>query len=63
MSHEEVVKTSEAQKEDDALQRKKSDDIWASFLSDVGSRPKDRTTASQPSHTQKVNVPKNYILS
>uniref|UniRef100_A0A8C6WE54 Craniofacial development protein 1 n=1 Tax=Neogobius melanostomus TaxID=47308 RepID=A0A8C6WE54_9GOBI len=28
---------------DDAKQKKKSDDLWASFLSDVGSRPKTST--------------------
>uniref|UniRef100_A0A8C9YRC7 Craniofacial development protein 1 n=1 Tax=Sander lucioperca TaxID=283035 RepID=A0A8C9YRC7_SANLU len=30
--------------EDDESQKKKSDDLWASFLSDVGSRPKDPPT-------------------
>ncbi|KAM4572496.1 craniofacial development protein 1 isoform 1-T2 [Odontesthes bonariensis] len=33
--------------EDETSQKKKSDDLWASFLSDVGSRPKDSVPASQ----------------
>lgn len=51
---EEVKKPSEAE---DAVQKKKSDDLWASFLSDVGSRPKDctPTPSSQSSITHKVN--------
>lgn len=49
---EEVKKPSEV---DDAVQKKKSDDLWASFLSDVGSRPKDCTPSSQSSTTHKVN--------
>ncbi|XP_041795421.1 craniofacial development protein 1 [Chelmon rostratus] len=51
-SQEEVEKPSEVE-DDDARQKKKSDDLWASFLSDVGSRPKDFTPASQSSTTQK----------
>lgn len=42
--------------DDDAVQKKKSDDLWASFLSDVGSRPKDCTSASQSSTTHKVST-------
>lgn len=34
------------QKVDDEKQKKKSDDLWASFLSDVGSRPKQSTATS-----------------
>lgn len=44
---EEVGKFTEAHEDDEAKQKKKSDDLWASFLSDVGSRPKDPTPASQ----------------
>ncbi|XP_072242638.1 craniofacial development protein 1 [Leuresthes tenuis] len=33
--------------EDETSRKKKSDDLWASFLSDVGSRPKDSVPASQ----------------
>ncbi|KAK5867960.1 hypothetical protein PBY51_012411 [Eleginops maclovinus] len=33
--------------------KKKSDDLWASFLSDVGSRPKDSEPAAQSSSKQK----------
>ncbi|KAL7401566.1 hypothetical protein ABVT39_001509 [Epinephelus coioides] len=50
---EEVRKFTEAHEDDEAKQKKKSDDLWASFLSDVGSRPKDPTPASQSGTTQK----------
>lgn len=40
---------------DEARQKKKSDDLWASFLSDVGSRPKDSTPSSQSSTPQKAD--------
>ncbi|KAG8012272.1 Craniofacial development protein 1 [Nibea albiflora] len=54
LPQEEVEKTPVLEKDDDdARQKKKSDDLWASFLSDVGTRPKDCTTASQSSSTQK----------
>lgn len=40
--------------DDEAKQKKKSDELWASFLSDVGSRPKE---SAPPSGTaQKVNI-------
>ncbi|XP_075997917.1 craniofacial development protein 1 [Genypterus blacodes] len=51
-------RTEDAAKEtahDESSQKKKTDDLWASFLSDVGSRPKDETPASQSSSTQKVS--------
>ncbi|XP_034541763.1 craniofacial development protein 1 [Notolabrus celidotus] len=41
------------EKENEAKQKKKSDDLWASFLSDVGTRPKESMPASQSSSTQK----------
>ncbi|XP_049430466.1 craniofacial development protein 1 [Epinephelus fuscoguttatus] len=50
---EEVGKFTEAHEDDEAKQKKKSDDLWASFLSDVGSRPKDPTPASQSGTTKK----------
>ncbi|XP_029290459.1 craniofacial development protein 1 [Cottoperca gobio] len=50
---EEVEKVTEVRVEDDAKQKKKSDDLWASFLSDVGSRPKDAPSPSQSGTTQK----------
>lgn len=31
--------------ENEVKEKKKSDDLWATFLSDVGSRPKDSTSA------------------
>lgn len=56
LPEEEVENPTEVGLEDDARQKKKSDDLWASFLSDVGSRPKECTPSSQskvPSPTQK----------
>lgn len=45
---EEVEKSSEAHVDaDDAHQKEKSDKLWASFLSDVGTRPKDCTAGIQ----------------
>lgn len=58
---EELEKPTKAEAEDEAKEKKKSDDLWASFLSDVGSRPKESTPASQSSITQKVNM--SYIQS
>lgn len=43
-----------AHKDDEALQKKKADDLWALFLSDVGSRPKDCPAGSQPCSTAQV---------
>lgn len=37
-----------AHKDDEASQKKKADDLWALFLSDVGPRPKAGSAASQP---------------
>lgn len=51
-----AVKPAEGRKEDEARLQKKSDDLWASFLSDVGSRPKGSTSASESSTSPKVNV-------
>ncbi|XP_008309767.1 craniofacial development protein 1 [Cynoglossus semilaevis] len=36
--------------------KKKADDLWASFLSDVGSRPKESTPASPSSSAQKEDT-------
>uniref|UniRef100_A0A3B4WG62 Craniofacial development protein 1 n=1 Tax=Seriola lalandi dorsalis TaxID=1841481 RepID=A0A3B4WG62_SERLL len=52
---EELVKPTEVEVDDEAKQKKKSDDLWASFLSDVGSRPKESTPTSQSSTEQKVS--------
>ncbi|KAJ0069262.1 hypothetical protein NL108_003195, partial [Boleophthalmus pectinirostris] len=41
------------QEEDEAKQKKKSDDLWASFLCDVGSRPKPSTAATDSDTTSK----------
>ncbi|XP_047453330.1 craniofacial development protein 1 [Mugil cephalus] len=43
---EEVKKNTEGEDDREARQKKKSDDLWASFLSDVGSKPKDSSSAS-----------------
>ncbi|KAM8892946.1 craniofacial development protein 1 [Spinachia spinachia] len=40
--------------EDDAKLKKKSDDLWASFLSDVGTRPKEPPPAARPSTARKT---------
>lgn len=39
--------------DDDVKLKKKSDDLWASFLSDVGNRPKESGAASQSGATPK----------
>lgn len=41
---------------DDPLQTEKSDKLWASFLSDVGTRPKDSTASAQSQTTPTVTV-------
>lgn len=52
---EEVEKVGEeADEENEAKRKKKSDDLWASFLSDVGSRPKE--SSPQSDTAQKVNM-------
>ncbi|KAM9808088.1 craniofacial development protein 1 [Neosynchiropus ocellatus] len=55
---QEEEETPAAQKEDDdeKRQKKKSDDLWASFLSDVGTRPKPSSDASQPTNTPKTDA-------
>ncbi|KAM7396114.1 hypothetical protein PAMP_019182 [Pampus punctatissimus] len=60
---EEVENPTKKQEDDDVIQKKKSDDLWASFLSDVGSRPKDSTPASQSSTTQKANSSLTEVAS
>lgn len=53
---EAVEKAAEVEEDNEAQLKKKSDDLWASFLSDVGSRPKGSASASQSSTSQKVNM-------
>ncbi|XP_068459582.1 craniofacial development protein 1 isoform X2 [Clinocottus analis] len=48
---EAVGKGPAVREEDEVRQKKKSDDLWASFLSDVGSRPKEDTPASKEETT------------
>ncbi|XP_026222193.1 craniofacial development protein 1 [Anabas testudineus] len=52
---ESVEKATKVEEEEEAIREKKSDDLWANFLSDVGSRPKNSTSASQSSVTQKAD--------
>lgn len=47
--------------DDDAKQKKKSDDLWASFLSDVGSRPKDASPAAPSGTKQEVNTSELHL--
>lgn len=49
-AEEEVPAKSEVKGEQE---KKKADDLWASFLSDVGQRPKASTTPTPPSTSQK----------
>lgn len=53
---EEATSSALQRGDDEAKQKKKSDDLWASFLSDVGSRPK-------PSMTTSDSTPKNNTKS
>uniref|UniRef100_A0A1A7XDA1 RGD motif, leucine rich repeats, tropomodulin domain and proline-rich containing n=1 Tax=Iconisemion striatum TaxID=60296 RepID=A0A1A7XDA1_9TELE len=41
--------------DDEEIQKKKSDDLWASFLSDVGSRPKDLIPSAESGTTQETD--------
>lgn len=50
---EEATSSSLRKEDEEAKRKKKSDDLWASFLSDVGSRPKLSTAASDLSSTSK----------
>lgn len=52
----EEVQLPQGGSDDDAKQKKKSDDLWASFLSDVGSRPKDSSPAASSVTKQEVNT-------
>ncbi|XP_061629438.1 craniofacial development protein 1 isoform X2 [Phyllopteryx taeniolatus] len=47
---EDVEKLTQIQNDDEATQKKQSDDLWARFLSDVAPRPKASMGAS-PTHT------------
>ncbi|XP_061679845.1 craniofacial development protein 1 isoform X2 [Syngnathoides biaculeatus] len=49
---EDVEKRTQIQNDDEALQKKQSDDLWARFLSDVAPRPK-ASMAALPFHTTK----------
>ncbi|KAG7231026.1 hypothetical protein INR49_025055 [Caranx melampygus] len=55
LPQEELDKPTKLEEDKEAREKKKSDDLWASFLSDVGSRPKESTPASQSSITQKAS--------
>lgn len=53
---EEATSSTLKRENDEAKQKKKSDDLWASFLSDVGSRPKPSTAASDLNSTSKSDT-------
>lgn len=50
---EEATSSAVQREDNEAKQKKKSDDLWASFLSDVGSRPELSRTTSDSSSTAK----------
>uniref|UniRef100_A0A1A8F086 Craniofacial development protein 1 n=1 Tax=Nothobranchius korthausae TaxID=1143690 RepID=A0A1A8F086_9TELE len=41
--------------DDEETQKRKSDDLWASFLSDVGTRPKDSAPAAESGTTEEMH--------
>ncbi|KAM4618770.1 craniofacial development protein 1 [Polymixia lowei] len=52
---EESGRTNKKEEEAEVKQKQKADDLWASFLSDVGSKSKLTTPAPQSSSTEKAN--------
>ncbi|XP_071495985.1 craniofacial development protein 1-like [Diadema antillarum] len=49
----------EAKKKEEVLKKKRADDLWSSFLSDVGQRPKPKPTPSQQQQNgQSIGKPK-----
>lgn len=56
-SFEETISSAQKQEDDEVKQKKKSDDLWASFLSDVGSRP-EPSTATPDSRATPQRDPK-----
>lgn len=50
-----------AHNDDEAIQKKKSDDLWALFLSDVGPRPKDDSAKSKPCSTAQVDAARSQL--
>ena len=56
-AQEEMVKPRGDGAVDEEKLKKKSDDLWVRFLSDVGTRPKQSTDNAQSSTTQKVKIP------
>ncbi|XP_029687953.1 craniofacial development protein 1 [Takifugu rubripes] len=55
-SEDQAGESKPAHKDDEASQKKKADDLWALFLSDVGSRPK-ACSAGSPSCSTAQEVP------
>ncbi|XP_060932461.1 craniofacial development protein 1 [Limanda limanda] len=56
-AQEEMVKPRGEGDVDEEKSKKKSEDLWVRFLSDVGSRPKQSTDNAQSSTTQKADSP------
>ncbi|XP_019960234.1 craniofacial development protein 1 [Paralichthys olivaceus] len=54
-AQEEMIKPRGVEDDDEERLKKKSDDLWVSFLSDVGSRPKQSTDNAESSTTQKAD--------
>lgn len=61
-SEDQADESTPAHKEDEASQKKKADDLWALFLSDVGSRPKACSAGSPSCSTAQVKVSRNSSL-
>ncbi|KAK7892074.1 hypothetical protein WMY93_024037 [Mugilogobius chulae] len=51
------------QEEDEVKQKQKSDDLWASFLFDVGSRPKQPTAATNSDTTPKADIQSSSVIT
>lgn len=55
-SEDQAEESKPAHKDDEASQKKKADDLWALFLSDVGPRPKGCSAAPPSCSTAQVKV-------
>lgn len=62
-SEDQADESKPAQKDDEASQKKKADDLWALFLSDVGSRPKACPAGSPSCSTAQVKAPQKAPYS
>lgn len=55
-SEDQAGESKPAHKDDEASQKKRADDLWALFLSDVGPRPKAGSAGSPSCSTAQVKV-------